>query len=431
MLPGGDRAPAGGPQHRREHPHRRGLAVGAGDDQPRRGVVGRAQPPGQLDLAPDRDAGARRPRRAAARRGASPGEVTTSSRPPAAARSPASSPSRTSRTEGVEHPVARSPTRRPRRASTATTPAPSAQQRVGGREAARPRAPATHDRSSSGHGDVSRSAVASQLGRAAGRLQRPAGDPLGVEDAEPERRRTGPAMIQNRMTIVTSAQPAQLEVVLERRHLEHPSAGHLERADLHDHRQRDDDEQAAEQRPAAARCGSTIARPASAPPSASEPVSPMKIWAGDAFHHRKPKHAPTIAAADHREVERVADVVAVRRGVGRRRRCGTARTPMMTYAPKTITEAPVASPSRPSVRFTPFDDGGDHHVRPEDEQPDAAERPTAVSRTNEMCVRRRRQAAVVRELQRRAPRSDRDTRACPISFVRARSPRLRCLKILM
>jgi len=40
-----------------------------------------------------------------------------------------------------------------------------------------------------------------------------------------------------------------------------------------------------------------MANPASAPPSASEPVSPMKIFAGEAFHHRKPKHAPVIAAA--------------------------------------------------------------------------------------------------------------------------------------
>ena len=40
-----------------------------------------------------------------------------------------------------------------------------------------------------------------------------------------------------------------------------------------------------------------IDRPASAPPSASEPVSPMKILAGLAFHHRNPKHAPVIAAA--------------------------------------------------------------------------------------------------------------------------------------
>ncbi len=41
----------------------------------------------------------------------------------------------------------------------------------------------------------------------------------------------------------------------------------------------------------------STAKPASAPPSASEPVSPMKIWAGEAFHHRKPKQAPVIAAA--------------------------------------------------------------------------------------------------------------------------------------
>ena len=40
-----------------------------------------------------------------------------------------------------------------------------------------------------------------------------------------------------------------------------------------------------------------IARPATAPPSASEPVSPMKILAGAAFHHRKPTHAPAVAAA--------------------------------------------------------------------------------------------------------------------------------------
>ena len=40
-----------------------------------------------------------------------------------------------------------------------------------------------------------------------------------------------------------------------------------------------------------------IAKPASAPPSASEPVSPMKIAAGEAFHHRKPKQAPVMAAA--------------------------------------------------------------------------------------------------------------------------------------
>ncbi len=37
--------------------------------------------------------------------------------------------------------------------------------------------------------------------------------------------------------------------------------------------------------------------PAMMPPSASEPVSPMKILAGAAFHHRNPMHAPAVAAA--------------------------------------------------------------------------------------------------------------------------------------
>ena len=40
-----------------------------------------------------------------------------------------------------------------------------------------------------------------------------------------------------------------------------------------------------------------IARPASPPPRASEPVSPMKILAGEAFHHRNPMHAPMTHAA--------------------------------------------------------------------------------------------------------------------------------------
>ncbi len=40
-----------------------------------------------------------------------------------------------------------------------------------------------------------------------------------------------------------------------------------------------------------------IARAASAPPRPSEPVSPMKICAGDVFHQRKPMSAPTMEAA--------------------------------------------------------------------------------------------------------------------------------------
>ena len=42
---------------------------------------------------------------------------------------------------------------------------------------------------------------------------------------------------------------------------------------------------------------SDVAIPASAAPSASEPVSPINIFAGDAFHQRKPVHEPANAAA--------------------------------------------------------------------------------------------------------------------------------------
>ena len=53
----GDAAQPRGAQDRVEHLHGRGLAVGAGDAQPRASAWSRvAQPPGQLDLAPDRDA---------------------------------------------------------------------------------------------------------------------------------------------------------------------------------------------------------------------------------------------------------------------------------------------------------------------------------------------------------------------------------------
>ena len=33
------------------------------------------------------------------------------------------------------------------------------------------------------------------------------------------------------------------------------------------------------------------------PPMASEPVSPMKIWAGNELYHKNPSNAPPIAAA--------------------------------------------------------------------------------------------------------------------------------------
>ena len=41
----------------------------------------------------------------------------------------------------------------------------------------------------------------------------------------------------------------------------------------------------------------TKASAPNSPPSASEPVSPMKIRAGLVFHHRKPRQAPIAAAA--------------------------------------------------------------------------------------------------------------------------------------
>ena len=52
------------------------------------------------------------------------------------------------------------------------------------------------------------------------------------------------------------------------------------------------------------------ARPARPAPIASEPVSPMKICAGAAFHQRNPAHGAEHRRGDHREVERVLDLVA-------------------------------------------------------------------------------------------------------------------------
>ena len=43
----------------------------------------------------------------------------------------------------------------------------------------------------------------------------------------------------------------------------------------------------------------------------SAPVSPMKIRAGEVFHHRNPTQAPAAAAGDQRDLQRVAHLVAV------------------------------------------------------------------------------------------------------------------------
>ncbi len=74
-----------------------------------------------------------------------------------------------------------------------------------------------------------------------------------------------------------------------------------------------------------------------APPSASEPVSPINTFAGCALNTRNPKTAPTtatqkIAALNWSIVE-----------------ANTAN------APNAIAAVPARRPSRPSVRFTAFE----------------------------------------------------------------------------
>jgi len=56
-------------------------------------------------------------------------------------------------------------------------------------------------------------------------------------------------------------------------------------------------------RPSRSSVREQMARPARAPPRASEPVSPMKILAGEVFHHRNPKHAAHEGGGDDGLVE--------------------------------------------------------------------------------------------------------------------------------
>ena len=80
----------------------------------------------------------------------------------------------------------------------------------------------------------------------------------------------------------------------------------------------------------------------------------MKILAGEVFHHRKPKQAPISAEAT---TARSSGSRTSKQALGLVHGCAgllELPEPMKVYAPKTITEAPVARPSRPSVRFTPL-----------------------------------------------------------------------------
>jgi hypothetical protein len=60
----------------------------------------------------------------------------------------------------------------------------------------------------------------------------------------------------------------------------------------------DEREQNAKQRQQQHGAGGEGESPRSAPPNASEPVSPMKMRAGDAFHHEEAEAAAAAAGAD-------------------------------------------------------------------------------------------------------------------------------------
>ena len=78
----------------------------------------------------------------------------------------------------------------------------------------------------------------------------------------------------------------------------------------------------------------STARQPSAMPSASDPVSPIKMSAGNELNQRNPMHAPASAAA------KMA-------GSNRSERYAMAAITIIT-----IMTVPAAKPSRPSVRFT-------------------------------------------------------------------------------
>ena len=93
-----------------------------------------------------------------------------------------------------------------------------------------------------------------------------------------------------------------------------------------------------------------IAKPASAPPMAIEPVSPMKTSAGKALYQRNPIAAPTRAppriAWSSASMSRSAALgCPVRMKV---------TTFMAVNVISAIMPVPAARPSMPSVRFTPF-----------------------------------------------------------------------------
>ena len=304
-------AQPGRPQDRREHLHRRRLAVRSRHGEPRGRARAGTHPPGELDLAPD---GYAVGRRLGEQRVVGPpsrgrddevdrllGQARDVLRDRGGRRPPGRRgpwPARPG--SGVE--VGSPP-------STPTTEAPRSASASAAAKPLTPR-PATSTRSP----DQSASRWVSGRGVLAWSVTcRP----------PPTRRRTGPrpratkrpAMIQNRMTMVTSCHPRSSKWCWRGaiRKTRLPVA-------LKEATWMMTDRVIVTKRPPRMMMSSSvrvvIASPASAPPSAREPVSPMKIFAGEAFHQRKPKHAPMPHGGDDGEVVRVAHLVALQARVG-------------------------------------------------------------------------------------------------------------------
>ena len=94
----------------------------------------------------------------------------------------------------------------------------------------------------------------------------------------------------------------------------------------------------------------TIAKPAIAPPSAIEPVSPMKTSAGTALYQRNPTAAPISAAPTiaRSSLDRF-------RSSGLRLDRMKSRTAIVVNVNSEMIAVPAARPSSPSVRLTPFE----------------------------------------------------------------------------
>ena len=121
-----------------------------------------------------------------------------------------------------------------------------------------------------------------------------------------------------------------LEMVVQRRHEEHAPPGALVPEDLDDDATRSRRTNSPPTIASTISCLVATATPPSAPPSASEPVSPMKTAAGGALNQRKPRPAPTSAAQEDRQLAGAGDgmqlqVVREARGCRRGRRSARRR----------------------------------------------------------------------------------------------------------